>query len=163
MKWENPDLTWFISKLRHIVEQAAKVSTDHYHVLSTWGHCSKAKKPFFLLLSSDHDEYRPPVWKSYCKYWWNIFNFLEIILVLSFSSWCWWCCVCFFFATVYQLQQEAPHPRRVTCTCEVRTHFLSIYPDGLFCITKQAENQYCAILYIWILKRPETLHLVISM
>ncbi|XP_062303289.1 N-chimaerin-like [Osmerus eperlanus] len=33
----------------------------------------------------DHDEYRPPVWKSY----------------------------------LYQLQQEAPHPRRVTCTCEV--------------------------------------------
>uniref|UniRef100_A0A3B4Y0U0 Uncharacterized protein n=1 Tax=Seriola lalandi dorsalis TaxID=1841481 RepID=A0A3B4Y0U0_SERLL len=20
----------------------------------------------------DHDEYRPPVWKSYCKYQWNI-------------------------------------------------------------------------------------------
>uniref|UniRef100_A0A672IW70 Chimaerin n=1 Tax=Salarias fasciatus TaxID=181472 RepID=A0A672IW70_SALFA len=33
----------------------------------------------------DHDEYRPPVWKSY----------------------------------LYQLQQEAPHPRRLTCTCEV--------------------------------------------
>uniref|UniRef100_A0A669B5Y2 Chimaerin n=1 Tax=Oreochromis niloticus TaxID=8128 RepID=A0A669B5Y2_ORENI len=33
----------------------------------------------------DHDEYRPPVWKSY----------------------------------LYQLQQEAPHPRRVTCTSEV--------------------------------------------
>uniref|UniRef100_A0AAY5K550 Chimaerin n=1 Tax=Esox lucius TaxID=8010 RepID=A0AAY5K550_ESOLU len=32
-----------------------------------------------------HDEYRPPVWKSY----------------------------------LYQLQQEAPHPRRLTCTCEV--------------------------------------------
>uniref|UniRef100_A0A7N6ARY2 Chimerin 1 n=1 Tax=Anabas testudineus TaxID=64144 RepID=A0A7N6ARY2_ANATE len=40
------------------------------------------------LLFPDHDEYRPPVWKSY----------------------------------LYQLQQEAPHPRRVTCTCEVRTH-----------------------------------------
>uniref|UniRef100_A0A3B3WW41 Chimerin 1 n=1 Tax=Poecilia mexicana TaxID=48701 RepID=A0A3B3WW41_9TELE len=36
-------------------------------------------------LSSDHDEYRPPVWKSY----------------------------------LYQLQQEAPHPRRITCTSEV--------------------------------------------
>ncbi|KAJ4936547.1 hypothetical protein JOQ06_001137, partial [Pogonophryne albipinna] len=35
----------------------------------------------------DHDEYRPPVWKSY----------------------------------LYQLQQEAPHPRRLTCTCEVET------------------------------------------
>ncbi|KAG7239327.1 hypothetical protein INR49_029292 [Caranx melampygus] len=34
---------------------------------------------------SHHDEYRPPVWKSY----------------------------------LYQLQQEAPHPRRVTCTSEV--------------------------------------------
>uniref|UniRef100_H3CS99 Chimaerin n=1 Tax=Tetraodon nigroviridis TaxID=99883 RepID=H3CS99_TETNG len=33
----------------------------------------------------DHDEYRPPVWKSY----------------------------------LYQLQQEAPHPRRLTCTSEV--------------------------------------------
>ncbi|RVE75519.1 hypothetical protein OJAV_G00017670 [Oryzias javanicus] len=33
----------------------------------------------------DHDDYRPPVWKSY----------------------------------LYQLQQEAPHPRRVTCTSEV--------------------------------------------
>lgn len=33
----------------------------------------------------DHDEYSPPVWKSY----------------------------------LYQLQQEAPHPRRVTCTCVV--------------------------------------------
>uniref|UniRef100_H2LPQ2 Chimaerin n=1 Tax=Oryzias latipes TaxID=8090 RepID=H2LPQ2_ORYLA len=32
-----------------------------------------------------HDDYRPPVWKSY----------------------------------LYQLQQEAPHPRRVTCTSEV--------------------------------------------
>uniref|UniRef100_A0A3Q2ZCY7 N-chimaerin n=1 Tax=Kryptolebias marmoratus TaxID=37003 RepID=A0A3Q2ZCY7_KRYMA len=41
-----------------------------------------------LSLSSDHDEYRPPVWKSY----------------------------------LYQLQQEAPHPRRLTCTCEVRSH-----------------------------------------
>uniref|UniRef100_A0A665SZ66 Beta-chimaerin n=1 Tax=Echeneis naucrates TaxID=173247 RepID=A0A665SZ66_ECHNA len=38
-----------------------------------------------LFLFPDHDEYRPPVWKSY----------------------------------LYQLQQEAPHPRRVTCTCEV--------------------------------------------
>uniref|UniRef100_A0A7N8WVI8 Beta-chimaerin n=1 Tax=Mastacembelus armatus TaxID=205130 RepID=A0A7N8WVI8_9TELE len=35
-----------------------------------------------FFLSSDHDEYRPPVWKSY----------------------------------LYQLQQEAPHPRRLTCT-----------------------------------------------
>ncbi|XP_014006693.1 N-chimaerin isoform X1 [Salmo salar] len=34
----------------------------------------------------DHDEYRPPVWKSY----------------------------------LYQLQQEAPHPRRLTCTSEGR-------------------------------------------
>uniref|UniRef100_H2U6B6 Chimerin 1 n=1 Tax=Takifugu rubripes TaxID=31033 RepID=H2U6B6_TAKRU len=40
-------------------------------------------KTFFL--SPDHDEYRPPVWKSY----------------------------------LYQLQQEAPHPRRLTCTSEV--------------------------------------------
>uniref|UniRef100_A0A3Q4GQR9 Uncharacterized protein n=1 Tax=Neolamprologus brichardi TaxID=32507 RepID=A0A3Q4GQR9_NEOBR len=45
-----------------------------------------------LSVSSDHDEYRPPVWKSY----------------------------------LYQLQQEAPHPRRVTCTCEVRAHVLII-------------------------------------
>uniref|UniRef100_A0A3Q2Q9Z5 Uncharacterized protein n=1 Tax=Fundulus heteroclitus TaxID=8078 RepID=A0A3Q2Q9Z5_FUNHE len=42
---------------------------------------------FALSLSSDHDEYRPPVWKSY----------------------------------LYQLQQEAPHPRRITCTSEVRS------------------------------------------
>uniref|UniRef100_A0A8C8J6X2 Chimerin 1 n=1 Tax=Oncorhynchus tshawytscha TaxID=74940 RepID=A0A8C8J6X2_ONCTS len=38
-----------------------------------------------LNLFTYHDEYRPPVWKSY----------------------------------LYQLQQEAPHPRRLTCTCEV--------------------------------------------
>uniref|UniRef100_A0A3Q2FZY6 Uncharacterized protein n=1 Tax=Cyprinodon variegatus TaxID=28743 RepID=A0A3Q2FZY6_CYPVA len=39
---------------------------------------------FLFSFSSDHDEYRPPVWKSY----------------------------------LYQLQQEAPHPRRITCTSE---------------------------------------------
>ncbi|NXI66549.1 CHIN protein, partial [Anseranas semipalmata] len=38
-----------------------------------------------VIVLSDTDEYRPPVWKSY----------------------------------LYQLQQEAPHPRRITCTCEV--------------------------------------------
>ena len=32
--------------------------------------------------------------------------------------------MCVFAAPVYQLQQEAPHPRRVTCTCEVRSLFL---------------------------------------
>uniref|UniRef100_A0A3Q0SCR1 Uncharacterized protein n=1 Tax=Amphilophus citrinellus TaxID=61819 RepID=A0A3Q0SCR1_AMPCI len=26
-----------------------------------------------LSVSSDHDEYRPPVWKSYCKYQYDIF------------------------------------------------------------------------------------------
>uniref|UniRef100_A0AAQ5X5N5 Beta-chimaerin n=1 Tax=Amphiprion ocellaris TaxID=80972 RepID=A0AAQ5X5N5_AMPOC len=59
-----------------------------------------------LFLSSDHDEYRPPVWKSY----------------------------------LYQLQQEAPHPRRVTCTCEVRTHFLSVKDADQ--LLSQAEGSY---------------------
>uniref|UniRef100_A0A8B9QMP2 SH2 domain-containing protein n=1 Tax=Apteryx owenii TaxID=8824 RepID=A0A8B9QMP2_APTOW len=43
----------------------------------------------FVIVLSDTDEYRPPVWKSY----------------------------------LYQLQQEAPHPRRITCTCEVTVRF----------------------------------------
>lgn len=33
-------------------------------------------------------------------------------------------CLSRLFVSVYQLQQEAPHPRRLTCTCEVRTHVL---------------------------------------
>ncbi|XP_014035997.1 N-chimaerin isoform X2 [Salmo salar] len=48
-------------------------------------YCASINAPRMALNVFDHDEYRPPVWKSY----------------------------------LYQLQQEAPHPRRLTCTCEV--------------------------------------------
>lgn len=40
----------------------------------------------------------------------------------------------FSFFTVYQLQQEAPHPRRLTCTCEVRTWVLP------FCLWLQSSS-----------------------
>uniref|UniRef100_A0A8C5F4E8 Chimerin 1 n=1 Tax=Gadus morhua TaxID=8049 RepID=A0A8C5F4E8_GADMO len=58
-----------------------------------------------FLFFSDHDEYRPPVWKSY----------------------------------LYQLQQEAPHPRRLTCTCEVRSTRMFYDADQLL---NQAEGSY---------------------
>ncbi|XP_071243680.1 uncharacterized protein [Salvelinus alpinus] len=48
-------------------------------------YCASVIAPRMALNVFDHDEYRPPVWKSY----------------------------------LYQLQQEAPHPRRLTCTSEV--------------------------------------------
>uniref|UniRef100_A0A7N8X1F9 N-chimaerin n=1 Tax=Mastacembelus armatus TaxID=205130 RepID=A0A7N8X1F9_9TELE len=60
-----------------------------------------------FFLSSDHDEYRPPVWKSY----------------------------------LYQLQQEAPHPRRLTCTCEVRPHFLIVTSQYHGMISREEADQ----------------------
>ncbi|XP_075996730.1 N-chimaerin-like isoform X2 [Genypterus blacodes] len=64
----------------------------------------------------DHDEYRPPVWKSY----------------------------------LYQLQQEAPHPRRLTCTCEVdnrpkyygREYHGMISREEADLLLSQAEGSY---------------------
>ncbi|CAG5933119.1 unnamed protein product [Menidia menidia] len=64
----------------------------------------------------DHDEYRPPVWKSY----------------------------------LYQLQQEAPHPRRLTCTCEVenrpkyygREYHGMISREDADLLLSQAEGSY---------------------
>uniref|UniRef100_A0A8B9TYL7 Uncharacterized protein n=1 Tax=Anas zonorhyncha TaxID=75864 RepID=A0A8B9TYL7_9AVES len=37
---------------------------------------------------------------------------------------------------LYQLQQEAPHPRRITCTCEVGIikHFCFHSPWGQWCM-----------------------------
>lgn len=57
-----------------------------------------------------------------------LFQCCPYYALFEHASYC-WCCV--FSATVYQLQQEAPHPRRLTCTCEVRTHFLMVMFCGI--------------------------------
>lgn len=110
------------------------------------------------VLFLDHDEYRPPVWKSYCKFY---FCDMVVIFIIRLNIFCQITSVfflCDYFLiylmfnytwlysspTVYQLQQEAPHPRRLTCTCEVRSQscpslcvnvFMSLIRTfiGIFC------------------------------
>lgn len=54
---------------------------------------------------------------------------------------CSWSVSVWMSCLVYQLQQEAPHPRRLTCTSEVRAHIL-IFSWQHLC--------YSSILYSWI-------------
>uniref|UniRef100_A0A3B5MG15 Uncharacterized protein n=1 Tax=Xiphophorus couchianus TaxID=32473 RepID=A0A3B5MG15_9TELE len=78
---------------------------------------AKGNKSIIFPLSSDHDEYRPPVWKSY----------------------------------LYQLQQEAPHPRRITCTSEVRSRLLA---SSLLAAIFKSTILIRKYLFIYLIFRP---------
>ncbi|KAI2525879.1 chimerin 1 [Homo sapiens] len=44
---------------------------------------------------------------------------------------------------LYQLQQEAPHPRRITCTCEVENRPKYYGREWSFAFVAQAGVQWC--------------------
>lgn len=49
-------------------------------------------------------------------------------------------------SAVYQLQQEAPHPRRVTCTREVRKILPGVTPVVRLVFPSQTDTSYD---YVW--------------
>lgn len=92
MKWENPELTgwWLMSENQHwsiscFVHLGALQESRSSLRNCGWLRCC-------TFLSSDHDEYRPPVWKSYCKYWWNnylLFSWKQYVIEILTLSLSW--------------------------------------------------------------------------